>query len=460
MASLFDAIVGQNISVLTRGNTLRPHVLLLGGPNTFIRGMVEAWRHAIPLIWKERKTPLPEGRPHGADPRPGERPVLRRDRGRAVRPSEEEGVGVYRGTENLRRYIDVGRIEEKQAAAARAWRRTRPSSRPSRSATARPCSTRRLHARRGGGGVHRPDGGSTSTKAALLDKDRNVLVKSYQLSKGNPIVDTQEVLSDIEQKVQAQGATLKVMGIGTTGYAKDILRTPRPTWRWSRPYHRVGARLLPRHHVDLRRGGQDIKLIILKNRQVKDFKLNTSARPATATSCSPRPRASGSVKEYATSPSPPRRCPPSATAARCSCSPTSSTSSARAGSRRRSWPASPPCCRRTSGSTSRRSRTWPRWARTVLQGGTQHNLAAVKAQVDFIESRFAGKDTAARARARALRRVRRDRGAIEAVRLWENHARRSSSGWRACATSRSSPTATRTRAASSARTSACAPSST
>ena len=70
MASLFDAIVGQNISVLTRGNTLRPHVLLLGGPNTFIRGMVEAWRHAIPLIWKERKTLLPEGRPHGADPRP------------------------------------------------------------------------------------------------------------------------------------------------------------------------------------------------------------------------------------------------------------------------------------------------------------------------------------------------------------------------------------------------------
>ncbi|HVH87339.1 MAG TPA: BadF/BadG/BcrA/BcrD ATPase family protein, partial [Terriglobales bacterium] len=33
MASLFDAIVLQNLSVLTRGHTLRPHVLLLGGPN-------------------------------------------------------------------------------------------------------------------------------------------------------------------------------------------------------------------------------------------------------------------------------------------------------------------------------------------------------------------------------------------------------------------------------------------
>ena len=38
MASLFEAIVGQNLSVLTRGNTLRPHVLLLGGPNTYIQG--------------------------------------------------------------------------------------------------------------------------------------------------------------------------------------------------------------------------------------------------------------------------------------------------------------------------------------------------------------------------------------------------------------------------------------
>ncbi len=54
MASLFEAIVGQNLAVLTRGNTLRPHVLLLGGPNTYIRGMLEAWRSNIPKIWEER----------------------------------------------------------------------------------------------------------------------------------------------------------------------------------------------------------------------------------------------------------------------------------------------------------------------------------------------------------------------------------------------------------------------
>ena len=61
MASLFEAIVLQNLSVLTRGNTLRPHVLLLGGPNSFIRGMREAWQANIPRMWKERKVaPLPK----------------------------------------------------------------------------------------------------------------------------------------------------------------------------------------------------------------------------------------------------------------------------------------------------------------------------------------------------------------------------------------------------------------
>jgi activator of 2-hydroxyglutaryl-CoA dehydratase len=61
MASLFDAIVLQNLSVLTRGNTLLPHVLLLGGPNTFLKGMQEAWQANIPRMWKDRKVALPDG---------------------------------------------------------------------------------------------------------------------------------------------------------------------------------------------------------------------------------------------------------------------------------------------------------------------------------------------------------------------------------------------------------------
>ena len=54
MCSLADAIVMQNLSVLTRGNTLRPVVLLLGGPNTYLPMLQQCWRKRIPETWDER----------------------------------------------------------------------------------------------------------------------------------------------------------------------------------------------------------------------------------------------------------------------------------------------------------------------------------------------------------------------------------------------------------------------
>ncbi len=61
MASLFEAIVLQNLTVLTRGQVLCPKVLLLGGPNTFIPGLREAWQAHIPKMWAERGVEVPEG---------------------------------------------------------------------------------------------------------------------------------------------------------------------------------------------------------------------------------------------------------------------------------------------------------------------------------------------------------------------------------------------------------------
>src|SRR5262245_47175534 len=115
MASLFESIVQQNLAVLTRGNTLMPEVLLLGGPNTYIRGMQEAWRTNIPKIWEERKVPLPEG----VDPASL---IKVPDNGQyfacigAIEfgRSEEDAIGVYKGYADLHHYITVGRTEEKK----------------------------------------------------------------------------------------------------------------------------------------------------------------------------------------------------------------------------------------------------------------------------------------------------------------------------------------------------------
>jgi activator of 2-hydroxyglutaryl-CoA dehydratase len=47
--------------------------------------------------------------------------------------------------------------------------------------------------------------------------------RRYQLSKGNPIQDTKELLSQLREYVKGQGATLDVLGFGATGYAADVL---------------------------------------------------------------------------------------------------------------------------------------------------------------------------------------------------------------------------------------------
>src|SRR5215471_5845768 len=117
MASLFDAIVLQNLTVLTRGHTLKPHVLLLGGPNTFIRGMREAWQHNIPKMWAERGVEIPEGEtPESLIRTPENAQYFAALGAIEFGKDENDEVGRYAGARALEHYINVGRLEEKAAA--------------------------------------------------------------------------------------------------------------------------------------------------------------------------------------------------------------------------------------------------------------------------------------------------------------------------------------------------------
>src|SRR6201986_3491058 len=204
MASLFEAIVLQNLSVLTRGHTLRPHVLLLGGPNGFIRGMREAWQANIPRMWKERKVEIPEGvAPEELIKVPENAQYFAAMGSVEFGKDEEAEVGRYLGTEKLEYYIDYGRAEEKAASGGKGlvaedaeleafkaeYRRTKFV----------PAEFTRGSVVSGFIGI---DGGSTSTKAVLLDKAGTILCKTYQLSNGNPIQDTIEMFEKLRAQVE------------------------------------------------------------------------------------------------------------------------------------------------------------------------------------------------------------------------------------------------------------------
>jgi predicted CoA-substrate-specific enzyme activase len=280
MASLFDAIVHQNLSVLTRGHTLRPHVLLLGGPNSFIRGMREAWQHSIPKTWVERKVQIPDGvKPEELIKVPENAQYFAAIGAVEFGKDEDSEVGRYRGTECLEDYIQFGRAEEKAKSGSRGLSASQDelNSFKEQYTLKRfiPATLTPGHPVSGFVGL---DGGSTSTKAVFLSPEGEVLCKAYQLSNGNPIQDTIDMFNSLRSQVESQGATIDILGVGTTGYAKDILKDVlhADVALVETVAHTESAmRFYDDPHCIVDVGGQDIKLIVLKDGRVKDFKLNT-----------------------------------------------------------------------------------------------------------------------------------------------------------------------------------------
>jgi predicted CoA-substrate-specific enzyme activase len=399
MASLFDAIVQQNLSVLTRGNTLRPEVLLLGGPNSFLPALRDAWRSHIPRLWEERGTPLPAG----VDPAElvivPENALYFAALGAAFYGSDEEAnMGVYAGAEALRTYAREGRSAMRATSGAPGLVASPAEVEEFRSRYAlQPFTPPRFKPGEVIEAYLGVDGGSTSTKAVLLGPDATLIARAYQLSKGNPISDTREVLAELRRQVEDQGATLVVRGLGTTGYAKDILKdtvgadvaiveTVAHTQSALHYYDDVDV------IVDV--GGQDIKVIVLSGRKVKDFRLNTQCSAGNGYFLQSTAQRFGfSVEEYA-----------------------DAALSAEA------LPLFSYGCAvfMESDIVNFQQLGWSReeimaglaavlpkniWLyvvqepnlaklgrRFVLQGGTQHNLAAVKSQHDFIKSRVPDAD--------------------------------------------------------------------
>ena len=280
MASLFEAIVLQNLSVLTRGHTLRPHVLLLGGPNSFIKGMREAWQANIPRMWQERKVTIPDGaKPEDLIKVPNNAQYFAALGAIEFGKSEDDCVGCYQGYEKLVYYIEFGRQEEKAKSGAKGLVSKEGELDGFKEAYRRKKFTPATFQKgQTVGGFIGIDGGSTSTKAVLLDDRGDILCKAYQLSNGNPIQDTIEMFENLRGQVEAQNAKLEVLGVATTGYAKDILKDVlhADVALVETVAHTESAlKFYEDPHVIVDVGGQDIKIIILHNGRVKDFKLNT-----------------------------------------------------------------------------------------------------------------------------------------------------------------------------------------
>ena len=279
MNSLADAIVMQNLTVLTRGNTLREKVLLLGGPNTFLPFLQECWRLRIPEIWVERGYDVPEIPLEELIFAPANAEYYAAAGAAIFGAQEPEDAGVYAGLDDLRRFIAHGRKARLGQAAGppliRAGEDLGAFIEAYRVPEFTPPDLAPGTRIRGYIGF---DGGSTTSKAVLMDESGVVVTKEYLLSQGNPIQDAQDILTRIRDFATERGCTLEVLGLGTTGYAADVLDT---ALRSDANIVETIAHMLSTAHyfgdgVDVicDIGGQDIKVMFLQDGTIKNFRLS------------------------------------------------------------------------------------------------------------------------------------------------------------------------------------------
>jgi predicted CoA-substrate-specific enzyme activase len=278
IASLFEAVVYQNLATLTKGNTPSPEVLLLGGPNLFFRGLQEAWRHHLAKLWEQRKIALPEGRDAASCITVPAEALYYACLGCVeIGAGEPEGVAVYAGRDRLRWWVEEGQQEQKAKAGGRALVACADDLQSfvteydlKRSAAARAAAPSKEMAAPVLIGC---DFGSTTAKAVVISPERELLFTCYALSKGNPIEDAQALFRQVRE-----AGYRNVGGLALTGYGKDLLRdvVGADVAVVETVAHATGTlHFHPDADVICDVGGTDVKIMILRQGTVADFRLNS-----------------------------------------------------------------------------------------------------------------------------------------------------------------------------------------
>ncbi len=271
--SLFDAVVLQNLATLAKGNTPMPKVLLLGGPNMFFRGLREAWQKHLPALWTDRGVELPENATVEDLIWAPDDALYYACLG-CVEIANREGddIGVFKGVDKLRDWIDVGQYEEKKSLGKKALSGEdgelatflKQLGEPAPPITPKP--------------TDQPiaigcDFGSATTKAVVMSASKELLFSCYAPSQGNPIEDAKGLFRQIRE-----AGFETIGGLGITGYGKDLLQDllGADTPVVETVAHATGTlHFFPDADAICDVGGCDVKIMLLSQQTVTDFRLNS-----------------------------------------------------------------------------------------------------------------------------------------------------------------------------------------
>lgn len=143
------------------------------------------------------------------------------------------------------------------------------------------------------------DIGSISTKGVIIDERNEVIGESYIWTEGNPVKAVRKLINNLKKKLPKKCV---IKGIGTTGSARKLigLMLGANVVKNEITAHAVGTLAF---HKDVRTileiGGQDSKVILIKNGIITDFAMNTLCAAGTGSFLSSQAKRLGvSVNDF------------------------------------------------------------------------------------------------------------------------------------------------------------------
>lgn len=256
-ASIFQAVVNQTISGLACGRTIQGKVAFLGGPLSFISELRKRFIETLGLT--ENEVIFPEDSKYFVAI------------GAAMRAERYDLINLTDIVERIRnanpsdlsetKHIDP-LFENKQAYAEFIERHKKDS-------------VSRKDIKKAKGKVFLGiDAGSTTTKAALIDDEKNLLYSFYKNNEGKPIEATMTMLRDLYSQLpkDAYIANATVTGYGE-GLIKAALKVDQGEIE-TMAHYKGAEELLPGVEFILDIGGQDMKCMRIRDNAIYNIMLN------------------------------------------------------------------------------------------------------------------------------------------------------------------------------------------
>ncbi len=257
-ASIFQAVVNQTISGLACGRTIKGNVAFLGGPLTFLSELRKRFIETLEL--KEEEVIFP-----------GEESKYFVAIGAAINASKYEEVGFG---------SIIDRIDGADAALLSDTKHVDPlfkdmeDYKEFRNRHLKD-KIRRKDIKKAKGKVFLGiDAGSTTTKAALIDEEKNLLYSFYAGNEGKPLEATMNMLTELYSLLPSKAY---IANVTATGYGEGLIKAAFKADMGeieTMAHYKAAEEFLPGVDFILDIGGQDMKCMRIRDGAIYNIMLN------------------------------------------------------------------------------------------------------------------------------------------------------------------------------------------